>query len=49
MKRKNKDWDKNHLVTQVSPTEWLDIWWHGKIVQINGKGKIRVKKKSKTN
>ena len=29
----------------ISETEWLDIVWKGKITQINGKGKLREKKK----
>lgn len=29
-------------------TEWLDIFYKGKMVQINSKGKIRTKSKTKS-
>ena len=32
----------------ISETEWLDIIWKGKMVEINGKGKIRQSKKTKS-
>ncbi len=28
-------------------SRWLDILWKGRIVQINGKGEIRVKRQKK--
>jgi len=31
----------------MTNTKWLDIIWKGKLVEINGKGKIRRKRKKK--
>lgn len=36
-----------HRPVKESPTEWLDVWLDGRMVEINGKGKIRVNKKKK--
>lgn len=42
-KRKKKKTEKSNNTS----TTWLSIWWKGKMVEINGAGKIREIKNEK--
>lgn len=39
-------WEKVKVVPG-NTTEWLDIIWKGKMVQINGKGRIRPERRKR--